>query len=99
MKVLSSALVILSLLTVSAVAPAAQAYPPLKPGIVKVDTHAEHEDEQPRWTQRLARHGWDYNPGCDQQGERFDWFAPGQPCNERAAFVSGVGSAQIVGVV
>lgn len=90
---------IIALALVGVLASAAQAYPPLKPGVVKVDTGNRPEDQQPRWTARLARHGWDFNPACDQQGARFDWFAPGQPCNERPVLVSGVGTAQIVGVL
>jgi hypothetical protein len=80
-------LALFAVIGIMGLAARAQAYPPLKPGIVKVDTGTLQEDEQPRWTARLARHGWDYNPACDQQGQRFDWFAPGQPCNERPVLV------------
>lgn len=76
-------LTIAALAVVGLLASVAQAYPPLKPGVVKVDTGNRSEDQQPPWTARLAYHGWDYNPACDRQGARFDWFAPGQVCNVR----------------
>lgn len=86
-----AALAIVAVLALLLVAGQASAYPPLKPGIVKVDTGNLQEDEQPAWTAKLARAKWDYNPGCDLQGARFDWFAPGQPCNQRGVrFPSGV---------
>jgi hypothetical protein len=74
---------LLAVLFILAIGAPAQAYPPLKPGVVKVDTGNRSESDQPPWTARLAYHGWDYNPKCDTQGARFDWFAPGQVCNER----------------
>lgn len=46
--------------------------------VTPIDTGDRAEDSQPRYALRLARAGWDYNPGC---AGRADWFPVGHPCH------------------